>query len=117
MLIYKASQVAGIGFIVVKPYFYGVVPAIPPPNVPITAELVDAIHQHDIVQVSMLDPSVLQEIAFLPALLQNLRRLNAVIYGGGPLPREAGDVICSVTNVYSFMGSSEMYSVVTDLVE
>lgn len=101
----------------VKAYFYGVVPVLPPPNVPITVELVDAIHQLDIAQVSLLAPSVLHEIAFVPSLLQNLRRLNAVIYGGGPLPREAGDVIRSVTNIYSFMGSSEMYSVVTKIIE
>lgn len=84
---------------------------------PITAELVDAIHRLDIAQVSLLAPSVLHEIAFVPLLLENLRRLNAVIYGGGPLPREAGDVIRSVTNIYSFMGSSEMYSVVTNIIE
>ena len=90
---------------------------LPPSNVPVTAELVDAIHQLDIAQVSLLAPSVLHEIAFVPLLLQNLRHLNAVIYGGGPLPREAGDVIRSVTNIYSFMGSSEMYSVVTDIIE
>lgn len=92
-------------------------PILPPPNVPVTAELVDSIHQLDFTQVSVLAPSVLHEIALLPSLLQNLRRLNAVIYGGGPLPREAGEVIRSVTNIHSFMGSSEMYSVVTNLIE
>ena len=92
-------------------------PVLPPSNAPITAELVDSIHQLDIVQVSVLAPSVLHEIAFSPSLLQNLRHVNAVIYGGGPLPREAGDVIRSVTNIYSFMGSSEMYCLVTDLIE
>lgn len=117
MLICEVSQVAGIDFIVVKAYFYGVVPVLPPSNVPITAELVDSIHQLDIVQVSILAPSVLHEISFSPSLLQNLRRVNAVIYGGGPLPREAGDIIRSVTTIYSFMGSSEMYCVVTDLIE
>ena len=90
---------------------------LPPADVPITAELVDSMHRLDIVQVSVLAPSVLHEIAFSPSLLQNLRRLKAVIFGGGPLPREAGDVIRSVTNIYSFMGSSEMYSVVTDLID
>lgn len=89
---------------------------LPPAGVPITAELVDAMHRLDIVEVGVLAPSVLHEIAFSPSLLQNLRRLNAVIYGGGPLPREAGEVIRSVTNLYSFMGSSEMYSVVTDII-
>lgn len=117
MLIYKASQIAGIDFIVVKPYYYGVVPVLPPADVPITAELVDAMHRLGNIQVSLLAPSVLHEIAFLPSLLQNLRCLNAVIYGGAPLPRETGDVIRSVTNIYSIMGSSEMYSVVTDLID
>lgn len=101
---------------VVKAYYYGVVPVLPPAAMQITADFVDGMHRLDIVQVSVLAPSVLHDIAFSPLLWENLRRLNAVVYGGGPLPREAGEVIRSVTNIYSFMGSSEMYSVVTDLI-
>lgn len=92
-------------------------PLLPPADVPISAELVDAMHRLDIVEVSLVAPSVLQEIVTSTSFLQNLRRLNAVIYGGGPLPRDAGEVIRSVTDLYSFMGSSEMYIAVTDVID
>ena len=90
---------------------------LPPADVPVTAELMDSMHRLDMVEVSVVAPSILHEIALSPTLLNGLRRLRAVVYGGGSLPREAGDAIRSMTNLYSFMGSSEMYSVVTDLID
>lgn len=89
---------------------------LPPVGLPMNAQLVDAMHQIGIVEVSVLAPSVLQEIVQSPSLLQNLRRLDAVVYGGGPLPREVGEVVRSATNLFGFMGSTEMFSVVTDLI-
>ena len=80
-----------------------------------TAELVDFMHRLDIVECSVVAPSILQEISQTPSFLKNLERLSSVSYGGGPLAKGAGNIIRSFTNVYNLMGSSEMYSIATEL--
>ncbi|KAL8853692.1 MAG: hypothetical protein Q9221_001503 [Calogaya cf. arnoldii] len=92
-------HIAGIVYMLPKALYQGIVPILSPPGAPVTAEFVDAMHQLDLVKTN------------------NLRRLSATVYGGGPLPPSAGDAIVSRTQLYNIMGSSEMINVPTEIVE
>ncbi|KAL8732298.1 MAG: hypothetical protein Q9166_002870 [cf. Caloplaca sp. 2 TL-2023] len=110
-------HIAGIDFMLAKALYQGVVPVLSPLGVPVTAELVDAMHQLDIVEISIVAPSILQDIASSPFFLENLGQLSATMYGGGPLSPSAGDAIISKTKLYNMMGSSEMVNVPTEEVD
>ncbi|KAL8789313.1 MAG: hypothetical protein Q9213_001236 [Squamulea squamosa] len=110
-------HIAGIDFMLAKALFYGIIPVLGPPGAPVTAELVDAMHQNNMVELSVVAPAILRNIASSPESLENLRRLNGIVYGGGPLPPSAGDAIASRTRLYNFMGSSEMGNVPTEVVD
>ncbi|KAL8928039.1 MAG: hypothetical protein Q9172_001094 [Xanthocarpia lactea] len=110
-------HIAGVDFMLAKALFHGIVPVLSPTGAPITAELVDAMHGLNLIEISVVAPSILQDIASSPVFLENLRRLGATIYGGGPLPPNAGNAIVSKTKLYNFMGSSEMANVPTEEVE
>lgn len=110
-------QIAGIDFILVKAVFQELVPILGPPGLPVTADLVDSIHQLDMVEMSVVAPSVLQDITASPSFLENLRCLSAVLYSGGPLPTAAGAAIVPKTTLYNLMGSSEMVNILTEEVD
>lgn len=111
------KKIAGINYMLSKPFYYGVIPVLAPPSIPVTAQLVDAMHNLDFIECSIVAPSILQEFAETPSYLRNLRRLSCVMYGGGPLAKGAGDTLRSFTNVYNLMGGSEMYSVASEIVD
>ena len=117
-LTYRCSQkIAGINYMLSKPFYYGVIPVLAPPNIPVTAQLADAMHNLDFIECSIVAPSILQEIAETPSYLGSLRRLRCIMYGGGPLAKGAGDKLRSFTNVYNLMGGSEMYCVASEIVD
>ena len=78
-----------------------------PPAVPLTAEVADLAHMYGNVQGSALPPSVLADMSKNRHQLERLRNLQHVIYGGGPLAKEAGDMIASRTRLMSCGGSTE----------
>ncbi|CAF9913655.1 MAG: hypothetical protein ALECFALPRED_008933 [Alectoria fallacina] len=110
-------HIAGIDFILAKPFYYGVIPVLAPSNIPVTAQLADVMHNLDFIECSIVAPSVLQELAETPSYLDSLRRLSCIMYGGGPLAKCAGDSLRQCTNLYNLMGGSEMYCVVSEIVD
>lgn len=110
-------HIAGINYMLSKPFYYGVIPVLAPPTIPVTAQLADAMHNLEFIECSIVAPSILQELAETPLYLRNLRRLSCVMYGGGPLAKGAGDTLRSFTNVYNLMGGSEMYCVASEIVD
>ncbi|KAL8858206.1 MAG: hypothetical protein Q9178_005218 [Gyalolechia marmorata] len=110
-------KIAGVDFMLAKALFDGIVPLLSPTGASITAELVDAMHGLDLTEISVAAPSILQDMASSPVFLENLRRLRAAMYSGGPLPPNAGNAIVSKTKLYHFMESSEMANVPTEEVE
>ena len=82
--------------------------AVLPPSGPLTAELVDNIHQHADVQYSMLPPSVVVALAENEAYLRNLGKLRALNFAGGPLPQETGDKVSKYVDLDISYGSTEM---------
>ena len=99
-----------------KALFYGLVPVLGPSK-PLTAELVDAMHQVKMVEASVLVPSIIQDLASSKSWFDNLCQISTVIYGGGPLPSMTGNAIAARTRLYNFMGSSEMINVPTAIVD
>ena len=100
-----------------KALFHGLVPILGPSGTPVNAEFVDAMHRLNLVEISIIAPSVLQDIAASPISLDNLGRLSAIMYGGGPLPPGTGDAISVATRLYNLMGSSEMWNLPTEQVD
>lgn len=100
-----------------KALFHGLVPILGPSGTPVNAEFVDAMHRLDLVEISIIAPSVLQDLAASPMFLENLGRLGAVMYGGGPLPSSAGNAISLVTRLYNLMGGSEMWNLPTEQID
>ena len=67
------------------------------PAVPLTADVADAVHRHGIVQACCLPPSILVDISKNPRYLENLKGTKFAMYGGDPLPKNAGDIIQKTT--------------------
>ena len=79
------------------------------PAVPMTAEVADAVHIYGNVQASCQAPSIYIEMTKKPHLLDKLRGMKFIMYGGGPLAKEAGDIIKRVINIpiLSLLGTTE----------
>ena len=106
------EQIAGIDFMLPKAVYYGLVPVLGPSG-PLTTELADTMHQLKMIDITVLVPSIIQDLASSKSSLDNLCQMSAVIYGGGPLPSLTGNHIAARTRLYNFMGSSEMGNVPT----
>lgn len=86
---------------------WNTVPTILPPPIPLTAELANDMIVNCNVEVAIMPPSILSEISGNQKYLENLWTCTSVMYGGGPLPIEAGNRIASGTTLVTVFGSSE----------
>lgn len=102
---FASTDAAGVSRIMTALYFKQI--AVLPPPVPLTAEIANEVHLHGRVQVADLPPAVLVEISKNSEYLHNLRHLNHVMTGGGPLPSGPGEIINSVTRLFVVFGSTE----------
>ncbi|CRG84906.1 hypothetical protein PISL3812_02079 [Talaromyces islandicus] len=74
---------------------------------PPSAEICNGVHVHGNVQYSINAPLTFIDLAKDPEYVENLSRLKQVSFGGGPLPKEVGDLIASKTRLISSIGSTE----------
>ncbi|KAF4981578.1 hypothetical protein FZEAL_2644 [Fusarium zealandicum] len=74
---------------------------------PPSAEAVDKVHVYGNVQQSCLPPNTLVDLANNPKYLDNLGRLEQVTFGGGSLPKAAGDAISARTKLLNCLGTTE----------
>ncbi|KAI5275360.1 acetyl-CoA synthetase-like protein [Aureobasidium subglaciale] len=86
---------------------WNTVPTVLPPPVPLTADLANEMLVNIDIEASIMPPSILAEIAGNHEYLRNLCQCSSVMYGGGPLPTEAGKRIASGTTLITVFGSSE----------
>lgn len=77
-----------------------------PPG-PMTAEIANSIHVYGNLEASFISPATLAPIAKNPIYLENIRKLRYLNYGGGPLPREIGNVLKSYTHLFVNFGATE----------
>lgn len=99
------SDLGGVGRIITALYFKQI--AVLPPPVPFNVKIANDVIVHGKVQAAELPPAVLVEISKVPEYLDNLRPLNSVMTGGGPLPNGPGDLISSRTHLFVGFGSTE----------
>ncbi|CAD0108122.1 unnamed protein product [Aureobasidium uvarum] len=86
---------------------WNTVPTVLPPPIPLTAELANDMLVNCNIEASIMPPTILAEIAGNQEYLENLWKCNSVMYGGGPLPTEAGNRIASGTTLITVFGASE----------
>lgn len=104
-LAFPLFHAAGIANFISGPLYAGFIPVLGP--YPPSSDIADAMHVHGSVQESCVPPVVLVDLVKNPEHLENLSRLKRIIYGGGPLPKNAGDIIKTKTNLLNCMGSTE----------
>ena len=97
---------AGVFNMLAMPTFFGMIPVLPP-AAPLTADIVNMVHVHGRVKASIVAPVIIEEIVKVPAYLENLQMVDHILYGGGQLSREAGDLAVQKTGILSLMGSTE----------
>ncbi|MDI1488743.1 MAG: hypothetical protein OHK93_008019 [Ramalina farinacea] len=90
------------------PVYYDMTSVVTP-AVSLTAEIAYEVHRHGRVQACCLPPSILVDISKSPEYLQGLKGMDFAMYGGGPLPKPAGDINQQVTGtrVFSLLGTTE----------
>ncbi|KAL9610186.1 MAG: hypothetical protein Q9167_005090 [Letrouitia subvulpina] len=90
------------------PIYYNMTSVVVPP-VPLTAGVVDAVHKYGNVQACCSAPSILVDISKNSAYLEHLKGMRFTMYGGGPLPKDAGDKIMEETStmIFSLLGTTE----------
>ncbi|KAL9046301.1 MAG: hypothetical protein Q9214_000832 [Letrouitia sp. 1 TL-2023] len=90
------------------PVYYNMTSVVVPP-VPLTAGIVDAVHKYGNVQACCLPPSILVDISKNSAYIEHLKGMKFAMYGGGPLPKDAGDKIMQETGtmIFSLLGTTE----------
>lgn len=86
---------------------WNTIPTILPPPVPLTADLANDMLVNCSVEVSIMPPSILADMAANQEYLEHLCKCSSVMYGGGPLPTEAGHRIASKTSLITVFGASE----------
>ena len=107
---------AGVFMLLAMTLYYDVTPVLGPP-VPLTANILDQIHEHANVKVSCVAPSIIEDIVKVPSYLERLENLDYIMYGGGPLAKEAGDRAIEKTTVISLIGSTETMLLPTELAD
>ncbi|KAJ8133450.1 hypothetical protein O1611_g163 [Lasiodiplodia mahajangana] len=82
--------------------FTAVVGPFPPSGV-----VANGVHVYGNVQHSVLTPFTLIDLAKDPDQVKNLSRLKHLVFGGGLLPKELGDLLSSHTRLLNCIGSTE----------
>lgn len=95
----------GIGLTLPTTIYAGCIAVLGP--FPPSPDIVHSMLVNGKVDVCIMAPTILVELARVPEHLEQLGKLQTVVYGGGPLPRAVGDLISKTTNITNAMGSTE----------
>ncbi|CAG9983307.1 unnamed protein product [Clonostachys byssicola] len=98
-------HVAGIANFISGPLFVGYTVVLGP--YPPSPEVINGIHVFGDVQEACLPPATLCDLSENPEYLRNLSQLDRVVTGGGPLPRQTGDLLAAETNLLNCIGTTE----------
>jgi len=77
------------------------------PEASINAEVTNAVHLYGGVQSSLLTPSLLVQISKNPEYLENMCKLEFVVYAGGPLNQDCAKKISAKTILTTTLGATE----------
>lgn len=87
---------------------------LPPQGVPITADLIHAVHTHGNVEHSILAPLLVADLTRNKKYLDGLGGLKGLTFSGSPLSKEAADLASSKVKLGSSMGATEYGGVPMD---
>ena len=81
---------------------------------PLTASFLNSLQIHGACTGLISPPSLLEDIAKDPVFLSDTTKLKYIVFAGGPLDRNAGNRIASMTKLLNWFGSTEagMYPMV-----
>jgi thioester reductase-like protein len=82
-------------------------PFVLSPEKPLTAELLAQIVKDTSPDISILAPSVLEDLSQSELGMETLTKFSMHTFGGAPLAQEVGDRISEITHLQSVLGSSE----------
>ncbi|PSR81213.1 hypothetical protein BD289DRAFT_372900, partial [Coniella lustricola] len=74
---------------------------------PPSPDMVHSVLVHGKVDVCITAPTILVELVRAPRYVEQLTKLKAVAFGGGPLPRTVGDMLSKITDLVNGVGSTE----------
>ncbi|GAB1737490.1 hypothetical protein NU219Hw_g1801t1 [Hortaea werneckii] len=82
-----------------------------PADQPPSLDTVEQVLNIGCASAAVIPPSLLAEVAADEKVLPRLSKWSSVAFGGGPLPRDAGDAIWKHTKVLQCLGSTETFNV------
>jgi len=97
---------AGITISFYMPVFNGISIVLPPPDKPVSQDMVNLVLDAVEVHGAFLAPSTVEEMAFNPDSLERVKRLKFVVTGGGPISKLAGSKIMTVSKMENMLGKS-----------
>lgn len=103
-------HIAGITYTLALPVWLDFT-AVLPPVTPLNAAVVNAAHVSGRVEFTLLPPSIVVDLTKDPTYLQNLTRLERVVFTGGPLPEAAGKLIAPHARLDAGYGATEWNAV------
>ena len=106
---------AGLCFILPICIYHEITGLLPPCGVPLDADIANLMIIHGNLQIGVFSPSILVDVARDPSYLNNLQRLEHLTFGGGPLPRDTGDLVSTRTRLSTAFGITETGWLPTEL--
>ncbi|GAB7357574.1 hypothetical protein MBLNU459_g0084t1 [Dothideomycetes sp. NU459] len=105
LLMFPLFHAGGLGIYLMCIWNKAIV--VQPPPALITAKLTNELLAQTGAKVAILPPAILMEIATKPEYLKVLWDCPKVLFGGGPLPKDVGDLMSPRTHLHNVMGTSE----------
>ncbi|KAH8797271.1 hypothetical protein F5884DRAFT_687960 [Xylogone sp. PMI_703] len=101
-------HVAGILATLVFPVFFDVTVVLGPGNTPLTVDLVNQMHNLDILDGGLYPPSILEEICKSEDALLKIAKLKFVMFTGAPMSEKAGQILAKFVKLHNKIGSTEL---------
>jgi acyl-coenzyme A synthetase/AMP-(fatty) acid ligase len=100
-------HIAGFNYTIILPCFLNATTVLLPPGVPISAEVVHAVHIHGAVDSTIIPPSIVTELTQHEEYYNALGHLDVLTFAGGPLSEHVAYKVSCKTTLSSTMGSTE----------
>ena len=104
----ETLQLAGFVALIVIPIFSTTAnPVLGPADRPPTGHLANEIMKRYELKTLFCPPSIFEQLVIEPEGLEQAKRLDFILYAGGPLSTSTGNLLSRVTDVCQFFGSTE----------
>ncbi|KAE9369012.1 acetyl-CoA synthetase-like protein [Stipitochalara longipes BDJ] len=101
-------HVAGIFATLILPIFFDATVVLAPGSAPLTVDLVNQIHDLEILEGGLYPPSILEEICKSEEALLKISKLKFVMFTGAPLSETAGQILGKSVKLHNTIGSTEV---------